>query len=71
MMSWARNHPGTGVQKPFVSDLVPGVGGSAGTQKDLRRVSGYPDGVGGQLGFPWAPLMGHPNGLLSLGNVSE
>lgn len=71
MMSWARNHPGTGVQKPFVSDLVAGAGGSAGTQKDLRRGSGDPDGVCGQLGFPWVPLMGHPKGLLSLGNVSE
>lgn len=60
MMPWARNHPGAGAQKPFVSDLAFGAGGSAGTQEGLRRVSGYPDGVGGQLGLPWAPLTGPP-----------
>ena len=57
-MPWARNHPGAGVQKPFVSDLVPGAGGWAGTQGGLRRVSGRPGGVGRQLGLPWAPLTG-------------
>ena len=70
-MPWARNRPGPGVQKPLVSDLVPGAGGSAGPQGGLRRVSGCPGGVGRQRGLPWAPLTGPPEGLLSLGNVSE
>ena len=29
-------------------------------------VSGHPDGMGGQLGFPWAPLMGQPEGVIAL-----